>query len=275
MNNIPKTCYLYWNNTPMSYLNVVTVLSFHKYNPDWRIVVYLISKKVSNRDNERNYQGYKDYTGKDYFYMLEKLPYVEINTLNAFRHSRIHSILISDIWRRRILYSNGGVYSDFDVVWLKPMSEFVNIECIGNPNDFESIVSFYNYTDGFHNVSNLISEKGSPYLYSLIDAVNIVRPPYSDQAFGTELLNTMYSNLKSITDIYPRILAIKYETFYPYSIYNLDNLYNNDDLSYIDNKNVMCVHWFNGHLLSKEYVNNERKECSMTSILRREGYDIS
>ena len=38
---IPKKCHLYWDGSPMSWLNLMTVDSFHKYNPDWKITVYL------------------------------------------------------------------------------------------------------------------------------------------------------------------------------------------------------------------------------------------
>jgi hypothetical protein len=254
----------------MSYLHVVTVLSFHKYNPDWEIIVYN-SNRVIN-DTAISNLKYKDYVGKDYFYMLKELPYVKIREIDI-RKYRVHSILVSDIWRREILYDNGGVYSDFDCVWLKPMSEFVNIDCMGDASDFEAVVSFYNYTQGFHNVSNLIAEKGSSFMKSMIDAVRRVRPPFGDQSFGTKMVNKLYPTLESIVDLYPRVLAIKYETFYPYSTFNMAQLFTDNDLTPIDNKNVMCIHWFNGNALSKQYINNKHyDDCSMTNILIQEDW---
>jgi hypothetical protein len=258
----------------MSYLNVVTVLSFHKYNPGWKIVVYNAHKVPIKKDKEISNLKYQDYEGEDYFYMLEELPYVQVREFDINRY-RVHSVLVSDIWRREILYENGGVYSDFDVIWLRPMSEFENIECIGNPKDFEAVVSFYNYTHGFHNVSNLIAEKGSLFIKSMMDAVKRVKRPFGDQSFGTKMVNKLYPTLESIIDLYPRVLAIKYETFYPYSTFNMQQLFIENDLTPIDNKNVMCIHWFNGNILSKQYINgNEYKDCSMTTILKNEGYDF-
>lgn len=274
MKNIPKVCYLYWNGAKMSYLHALTVISFHKYNPDWRIVVY-VSEALPAVDNGKGNPIYKDYTGDDCWCVIENLPYIEIQRVESVRQG-VHSILISDIWRREILYERGGLYSDFDVIWLKPMSEFENIEAIGNPSDFEALVSYYEWTHGFHNVSNLISQYHSPFMLSLIEEAKGVHPPYGDQSFGTDMLNRKYPTLETILPKYPRVLAVKYETFYPYSTFNLKQLFVEDDLSPLKSKNVMCVHWFNGNELAKEYINEERYKdpCSMTTILKREKFVI-
>jgi hypothetical protein len=271
MKNIPKICYLYWNTNPMALLYLFTIYSFHKYNPDWKIVLCILNKDDAI-DRQRFNPPYRKYTGTDYFPVIKTLDYVEIRILDTFKYS-MHSILVSDIWRREVLFETGGVYSDIDMLWLKPIEEIKNIDCIGNPNDFEALVSFYNYTSGFHNVSNLIAEKGSPFFKAIMEKVSSVKKPYGDQAFGTDLLNKLYPDLSSIIQDFPRILAVKYETFYPYSTFNLRQLFVEDDLTVIENKNVLGIHWFSGNEVSKEYINSGHfNKCSMTSILKREGY---
>ncbi len=273
MKNIPKVCYLFWSRAPMSLLQTFTVVSFHKYNPDWKIIVYTM-KRDCRKLGENIYVP--EYSGVDHFYLIEKLDYIEIREidLNEFEMDLdICAILWSDIVRLTLLYNYGGVFSCFDVIWLKPMNEFVNIDCIGDVNDFQSIVSFYEFTHGFHNVSNYISEAGSTYLYSLIQQQRRVLPPYDHQAFSSQMQNIMYPTLESIIVKFSRILAIKYETFYPYSTYHLEKLFIENDTIPINSKNVMCVHWFNGNRFSQDYVrNNDFKDCSMTTILKREGY---
>lgn len=273
MKNIPKTCYLYWNDKPMSLLHVLTVVSFQRLNPDWLIVINLVTNAKEEVDNSNINPKYRDYTGKDYFYMLRDIPNVQIRESYLDPKNKIHSILVSDIWRREILFERGGVYSDFDVIWLKPMSEFVNIDCIGDPSDFDCTVSYYNQTYGFHNVSNIVAEEGSPFLGSLIDITKSIHPPYGDQSFGTDMLNNNYPSWEYIKNRFPRTIALKYETFYPYSTFNLRQLFSDDTLTPIQSKNVMCVHWFNGNEWAKEYINQEAydRPCSMTSILKQEG----
>lgn len=276
MRTIPKICHLFWDRSPMALLQVFTVVSFHKYNPDWKIIVYLTKQHYTELGANT---FVPDYTGKGYFHLIEKLDYVELKEIDLIEWGvplDAHSCQGSDLFRRNILYEKGGVYSDFDVIWLKPMSEFVNIDCIGNASDFESIVSFYEYTHGFHNVSNLIAEAGSGFLLSLIEEQRKVRPPYKHQAFGSDMLNRLYPNWQSVVSKFPRMLALKYETFYPYSTFEMDRLFVENDLTPLYSKNVMCIHWFNGNEYSKRHINAEFNgfefDCSMTSILKQEGY---
>lgn len=257
----------------MSYLHALTVISFHEMNPDWQIIVYVTRQEHKASDGSRQNPVYKPYVGQDHFFLIEELPYVEIREID-FDRPGIHSILISDIWRREILFDNGGVYSDFDCLWVRPMSDLLNVACLGDPSNFECTVSFFGLTKGFHNVSNIIAEKGSPFLRSLILRSSGIHPPYGDQSFGTDMLNNLYPTLDTITSTFPRVLALEYETFYPYYTGNLGQLYKEVDLVPMLNPNVLCVHWFNGNDLSKEYINEGGydRECSMTSILRKEGY---
>ncbi|MGD0342706.1 MAG: glycosyltransferase [Bacteroidales bacterium] len=275
MKSIPKICYMYFggsSNLPM--LMVFTVISFHRLNPDWQIILY--RTKQTNAELGRSPYDYS-YTGKDYFHLIEAMDFVEIRTIDVDElgiNRDVHSILGSDIFRTKVLYEKGGLYSDLDVIWLKPMSELVNASCIGDPADFECSVCFYNLTHGHHTVSNLIAKAGSPFLASVIEEQGKIRPPYADCSFSTFLLNRKYPTLDTITSKYPRVLALRYETFYPYSIFEMERLWLKNDLLPIESKNVICVHWFNGHPLSVEYTNRDKFEfnCSMTSILKKEDY---
>lgn len=244
----------------MSFLHTVTLTSFHALNPDWEIKVY-------NHifPNEPDYAPkYTHYTGNDFLPEVRTWDWVSITDV-VLDKSNIHSILISDKWRRETLYENGGVYSDFDVIWLKPIEHLKNIEYIGDIENFTSVVSYYQMKYGFHNVSILISEKESPFDKEIIEGQARVTDLRDDQAFGTTLLNRMYPTLFTIP--YP-VLAVPYETFYPYSTYNLKQLFEEDDLSPITN-NTLAVHWFNGNPISKAFINNPSdKECSINSILK-------
>lgn len=244
---IPKKCHLVWNkHKPLSWLQSLTVRSFFRYNPDWEITVHLIVNKLK----ENIYTN--DYEGEDFFDLVRltaKIKEVKIE-------GDFCSIQASDILRMKILYEHGGIYSDFDMLWLKPMSEF----------DFETTVCYYPGPGAHFNMSNIVSEPGGEFLKEVIEKQSKVRSK-DYQAYLTEMLNREYT-VDSILKRFPRVLLIPYEWFYPYSIYELDTLYESDiDLT----EKAFGVHWFNGHPLSQNYIKN-MQECSMTSILRREGY---
>lgn len=260
----------------MAWLNLMTIESFHKYNPDWKITVYL-TKQSPSEMGRNNFVP--DYTGPDYLDRLVNYNYIDIKIIDIEDYDvpiEAHACQGSDNFRRAILFREGGVYSDFDTVWLRPISDIKNVKCIGSPEDFECIVSFYQMTHGFHNVSNLIAEKNSRFIKSLIDYSKTIHPSEiksNHQALGSSMLNNLYPTLEIILRQYHRILAIPYDTFYPFSTYHLETLFKGNDLNYITD-NTLCVHWFNGNKLAKDYINKEdyKRKCSMTTILNREGY---
>ena len=271
MKNIPKELHLYWNRAKMSRLQTFTVETFHKLNPDWAINVYMPKQKYTG-----DAKYIPDYTGKDCFYLIREMEYVNIKVVDlddyGIRHD-LHDILRSDILRYHILYNVGGVWSDFDVIWLKPMAHINNINYVGSTpmEDVNSIVSFRNDINGYHSIGIMVHCKHNDYILSLIKQTQLINSSYGHQLFGSVMINTMYPTFKSL-DEFKNIIGAKYETYYPYPIENLNPLYEENDLNYLNN-NVMCVHWYNGHKLSKQYVNSDgfNRNCSMTTILRNEG----
>ena len=275
MKNVPKKLHLYWDRSPMSELQTFTPSSFHKQNPDWEINVYV---------PERAYNGpakyIPSYIGTDYFYLVEEMDYVNIIPIHLSDYNinpNLHDILRSDIFRYNILYEVGGVWADFDIVWIKPMEHFRNIEYHGDTpiDDVNAIVSFISGTTGGHSIGVLIHCKHDKYVKSLIEFTKQVKPPYSHEIFGASMLNAHYPTLESIQK-FDNVIGARFETYYPYIIHppnkTIQNLYLRNDLSCINN-NVLCVHWYNGHVLSKDYVNNDgfNRDCSMTTILKNEG----
>jgi hypothetical protein len=275
MKNIPKILHLYWDLSPMSELQTFTVTTFHRLNPDWQINVYVPMQ---------HYAGCKtyvpDYIGKDYFPLIERMPFVSVIAINLELYGinlGLHDILRSDIFRYKILYDKGGVWSDFDVIWLKPMSYMGKIQSFGNVSidDMDACVCMYKTTEPHHNISIMISRPGSEFIKSLIDETDKLQAAMPDeldhQLFGTNMLDRLYPTLHSITSRFNDVVGLKYETFYPYSIFDMNRLWLRSDLSVI-NDNVMCVHWFNGHRLSKDYINDHSPilDCSMRAILKRE-----
>lgn len=249
---IPKKCHLIWTKgVPMSWLQTLTVGSFARYNPDWEITIYLI-KEVKGINT-----FVPDYKGEDYFGKIScRVVETDLNEWGIKNDK--HGILASDQLRMKLLYKYGGVYSDFDMLWLRPL-----FTC-----DFETTVCYYK---DHYNMSNIVSEPGGSFIKEIIEKQDKVIPPYTHQAFLTELFNREYPNPDDLVKRFPRVKLIPYKWFYPYSIYTLEELYKS---------NIDCtsesygVHWFNGHKLSQEYL-KDMVPCSLTSILKREGYVAS
>ena len=267
MYNIPKILHLYWDRSPMSRLQVFTIETFRNLNPDWKINVYIPKQKYIG-----DQEYVPEYTGIDCFNLVTDMYLVNIIEFDLIDYGireDLHNILRSDIFRYHILYNQGGVWSDFDVIWLKPISYIDNIG---------TMVVFSEDTKGWHNISVMYSSPKHPFYENLINETirlqNLQLEVYDHQAFGTEMLNVLYPDLESITNNFLDVVGLKYSTFYPYGIFELDKLYDQVDLTPLYSNNVMCIHWFNGHQLSKDYVNQNKfgDESSMTKILQQLGY---
>lgn len=280
LKNIPKILHLYWDRSPISCLQVLTATTFHKHNPDWEIRLYL-----PKQDYTGTAKYIPKYVGQDFFYMFEEMDYVNIIEVDLKEfgiREDLHNILRSDILRYNMLYKHGGVWSDFDVLWLKPLDCMNNIRHVNILNHVGMTACLYQNIVGHYNIGILLSIKGHPFYKQLLDQIRIIQKTpnkfrslydiktnkFYHQSFGVVLWKQLFPRLNNITNKYKDCLGIRYKTFYPYSIFELDKLYKKNDISVID-KDVVCVHWFNGHELSKTYINEEQynKECSMTTIL--------
>lgn len=230
----------------MSWLQTLSVKSFKKHNPEWKIILHLIAERTGRNIYNR------EYSGLDYFLTLGRY----IDDVRIIQPGTLHGIQESDKLRIKILHQEGGVYSDFDMLWLKSMSGF--------PKDFETTICWH---QDHYNMSNIVSEPGGKFLEEVIEKQGKVTS-VDYQAYLTQLFNISYPDVRVLIERFPRLLQIPYEWFYPYSIYHLDQLYKEDiDLT----THAFGVHWFAGHSLSQEFLEVGQR-CSLTSILKNEGW---
>lgn len=258
----------------MSWLQSRTVTTFHDLNPDWEITVFVPAAKSGSA-----VKYIPDYLGFDHFPAVKELPYVKIVTVDLAEYGigeHLPDILRSDILRYQLLYRNGGVWSDFDVVWIKPMSEFGQVQGLGGAlATAGATVCLSQNTTGWHNIGVMMSLPGHPLYAELIKICQERSDRSADgraldhQEFGVTLLNGLYPTLGEVQQRYPDVVGVPYDIFYPYPVFNLEALWLETKLESLHDQ-VMCVHWFNGHPLSKDFVNGRGREgASMSVILNR------
>ena len=118
-----KLLHLFWGRSrPLSWLRLQTVVSFARLNPDWHIKVWYRDaepKKPYWRTGEQS----KPYNGRDYF---DALP-ANVERCKPDFDLALPDVPFSDYLRWRVLGEEGGFWSDFDIVYIRPM------DLIGNP----------------------------------------------------------------------------------------------------------------------------------------------
>jgi hypothetical protein len=160
-------------------------------------------------------------------YALALNPDFDLNDFGI--REDLHNILRSDILRYHMLYYIGGVWSDFDVIWLKPIEHLNNITNVNIVHSIGMSVNFYKNNYGHHSIGILIACKKHLFYRKLIETVNDIQSnpqkqkhtsynikgkQFYHQSFGVVLWNKMYPKLSDILGIYKDCLGIKYKTFY-------------------------------------------------------------
>ena len=99
-----RTAYFFWSG-PMPYLNRLTLDSFHKYNPDWKMVLWV---------------------GEQEFDIPDYVESRDVKVLGLPKTLRIQQT--ADLSKWWSLANEGGVVCDMDILFLKPLPKEVEVE---------------------------------------------------------------------------------------------------------------------------------------------------
>ena len=121
LTKIPKVAHFFWDGKPLSFLRWASINSFSVLNPEWTLVFHMTKDDVkaqwlSHENKQTNCADYRDW--------LSKLPNLEIVEEDAF--AGMHGVHQSDLLRTKYLSDDGGLWSDADIIYHKPMSA---LEC--------------------------------------------------------------------------------------------------------------------------------------------------
>jgi hypothetical protein len=229
-----KIAHFYWGrNKPLSYLRSLSVRSFHKLNPDWEIFIWtpsLMSKEISWKTSENKIE----YRGHDYLLDLEKDGFFvrSINTALIGIPSDIPEVHKSDLLRWYLLSMYEGIWSDFDILYVNPITDEMTTKWSG--------AGVCRYPLGHIAIGFLICEgnEGRDF-YSKVftNGLNKI-PQKSYQAFGSDLLESC------ITPDEP-VFVFPWQWFYPYHrAFNIPKYFMPIEL---DSTESIGFHWYGGH----------------------------
>jgi hypothetical protein len=118
-----KLLHLYWSGGPLSWLRAQTVFTFLRLNPKWKVIIWEpLDEGAKPTWTTGEQQG--QYLGEDWLPELKRLRNVETRSIEL---PKIPEVLRSDFLRWHALSSIGGWWSDFDIVYIRPMSALPNM----------------------------------------------------------------------------------------------------------------------------------------------------
>jgi hypothetical protein len=236
---IPKIAHFYWGAKKLSYLRYLTIFSFHKYNPDWKIILYIPST-VNENIPWISHEQLVPYIGSDYFSLLNSLP-IEKKTITTKESlSEVHK---SDILRLYLLSKYGGLWSDMDILYIKPIDLDLSYDVCISRNDV------YGYGVGF-----LLAASNNKFFFSLYEeALNKVED-VDYQAFGANLYNKKFPHISNIEEAFNiRVCNISMDKISPFDANNIDEIF--QEVGKLLPEHCIGLHWFGGHPKSGEIQN--------------------
>ncbi len=275
----PRILHLFWSGI-LPFLNYLTVVTFKKYHPKWEINVYVTSKTHKNIKWETGEQNHQILC-YDYMRELEKDSSINIINVNKICIKlgifNLNCIYQSDILRVYFLSKVGGIWSDFDIIYIK------NIENIFNKYKKDIVFKLKDGETNYFPVAFFLcnGKKNNIFCKILKEQLKILNKNEKDyQKYGADLYNKMFylgndinkkNKMKKKYSI--EILGKSY--YLPYECYQLKSLYNNIDTGQIT-ENTVGVHWFNGADIAREYVSRLNKlhhskfkiKCTMDVLIK-------
>lgn len=232
----PKILHLYWGcNRPLSYLRALTVLSFHKLNPDWQIKIW-VPDTVSFEKSWDSGEQVDKYFGHDYLFDLPShfIHEVDFSELGIF--STIPEVHKSDLLRWHLLGTEGGVWSDFDILYIKPMyKEWREGAGLCRYHAVPDSTRLYHAIGFMTSVGTL----GKAFFTGLFKLALSTMPQTAYQAYGAPLLEEYLLRHP------PEYYYIAPELVYPYAMWNEVGVYFKPyDLS---KEGIIGYHWYAGN----------------------------
>jgi hypothetical protein len=245
--NIPKILHVYWGGGNFHYLRFMTVKTFIRHNPDWTVIFTYPKHPTTNitwRDEEQKYTT----ACKDFLQELTKLPItmMEIDFNDYGLDNRMSEVHKSDFIRLRQLSNIGGVWSDMDIFYMKPMNElYFNIP------ENKNIETFYCDHNYGHSVGFLMGCQGNKWFGKLMEIAKKEYSPDRYQSIGAIIYKKYFSTPESINDITPA-MNMSMDVVYPHDATYFPEILNQSQTRFTDK--TIGMHWYAGSPLWKDFL---------------------
>ena len=287
----PKIFHYYWDDfKKFSYLNLYSLKTSVHYHPDF---VHIIWCPI---DPEKNIT-WSEYCNKDfncdeswkkYLKEIEKMPNVEIiykeiaKFINVSKEmSEIHK---SDLFRYKMLYKYGGIWSDLDIVYIKSITDIIDFDfdtinflCKAIPHEvlYIPIGLMFSKRNAklFNTIFEIAKNNYDPNKYQSMGSATFLKhflnttgeqlsvntKDYIDQnhRYDPEKCNLKYTNDYKVmfqNDDNKELNILLDEQIYMVLNWNcIDDIFINDEKQY-DYSKTVGIHWFNGSEKTKKYL---------------------
>lgn len=266
----PKKLHLYWDKSPLSFLNLLTVISFNRYHENWKIYIYTPKNKC-NIISWNSREQKKKYKGRCYFNELLKIDNVFLKVIDLDKigfYKEASEVIKSDYFRYYILYNEGGVWSDFDILFTSSIENKLNFK--------NNSIIFRHYNNKhkivYYPVGLFISMQGTDFFKYILNSCKKFYNSKHYQSIGTKMfekilgITSFNDSKKKLEEIDKNVgICTDNSIYLPLEWCDINYIYTN--MNYTIPKQNIGIHWFNGGNSSKSYINK--------LDIRLDNFDIS
>jgi len=128
---VPKRAMFFWGNDKMSWLRYMSLWSFCKYNPTWKVQLYRIKQERFEKYwADINQQDFFRYDGADYSDRLQDISQLEVLDWESPAiacQKRMGPSHLSNVFKWQQMAEEGGVYLDLDILSIKPIEDWYTL----------------------------------------------------------------------------------------------------------------------------------------------------
>lgn len=235
----------------MSYLNYLSLISFKQMHPSWKVILMRPLHADAHAPAWATGEQGNVYRGEDYTELAELI----VDEVRRFDFSELgfsnimHDVHKADLLRQYLMATQGGVWSDMDVLWINHIEE---MNC--PPDTSVMLVWKPNVNRPYYSTGIVFSKPHTAYHEVIFDACVEAYDPTEYQSLGPSLLRDLFPTEKHVRD-YEKDCVIynaPYETFYPIHYRDLHRLFEQAGQAPLPIQTV-AVHWFGGARLAQKH----------------------
>jgi hypothetical protein len=245
--NIPKILHVYWGGGVMHHLRFMTIQSFMDQNPDWKIMFWYPKYPTTNMTWPSPEQKYQ-LSCKDVSFELKRLPITR--TTIDFQYfgfdNTIPEVHKSDFIRLHLLSTFGGLWSDMDIFYFKPMSSLYF-----NTPEYRNIETFYCNHNYGHSVGFLMASRNNKFFNILMDIAGKAHNSKLYQSMGGRIFNAHFSTQESI-EKYTPAMNISMDVVYAHDASSISEIFTQDKTKFTEKS--IGLHWYGGDPIWKDFL---------------------
>lgn len=248
--SVPKICHTYWDGSPMSYMRYLTIVSFMKMNPDWRVALWTPSKRSGEKKWATKENCYPVVCTDFYPKLLKQNIAVYEVDFESFGFSNsMAEIHKSDYLRLYLLSTVGGLWSDMDIIYFKGMNKLpFNLE---KNEGVDTFVCLNKHSAYIHSAGFLMSAPGSPYFKRLEEMAHTYYDERDYQSIGATMFNKYFPCMDAIAAI-SKPLNIDMDIVYAHDASKVKYII--ELLPPLFTNNSIGIHWYAGHPMWEKFI---------------------